>query len=169
MKVILDKPYPEVMVEEKNEYYADLLSYDYAGIEGEITAIMLYSYQGFDKFKEYPSLAEILSKIAKVEMKHMELLGKTIRLLGKNPIYKTCESRTYDCVFWNSKNVNYTVNIKDMLLFDIKSELSAIKTYKEHKKEIKDKYIKELIDRILLDEYRHLDIFNELYEKIIKK
>ena len=45
MKVKLDIPYPEVMVEEKNSYYADLLSQDYAGMVSESTAAFLYSYQ----------------------------------------------------------------------------------------------------------------------------
>lgn len=39
VKVKLDIPYPKVRVEEKNPYYADLLSEDYAGIKGELTAI----------------------------------------------------------------------------------------------------------------------------------
>ena len=38
MKVKLDIPYPEIRVEEKNPYYADLLSQDYAGKISETTA-----------------------------------------------------------------------------------------------------------------------------------
>lgn len=44
MKVKIDLPYPEARVEEKNPYYADLLSQDYAGRTSELTAVMLYSY-----------------------------------------------------------------------------------------------------------------------------
>ena len=166
MKVTLDIPYPRVRLEEKNPYYADLLSEDYAGNQGELTAITLYSYQHFDKFKENENLAEILSEIAMVEMKHLELLGETIKLLGKNPIYSTCESEYGNCVMWNSSNVDYVTDIKGILKADIKSEEIAIKNYKAHKQLIKDKYIKDLIDRILLDEYRHLKIFNTLYNSL---
>ncbi len=163
MNVRLNIPYPKVMVEEKNPYYADLLSQDYAGNDGELGAILLYSYQHFDKFKTNEELSKILSEIAIVEMRHLELLGETIRLLGKEPIYKTCEAQRGDCVMWTTSSLDYTTNLKELLKEDIKVEICAIKNYKHHKRLIKDKYIKTLIDRILLDEVRHLEIFNKLY------
>lgn len=158
--------YPEVSVEKENSYYADLLSIDYAGDVSETTAVMLYSYQHFDKFKENEEFSKILEKIAIDEMIHLELLGKTIKLLGKNPVYKTCEARKEECIMWSSKNVDYTTNLKEMLEVDINSEKIAIKTYEAHKKIINDKYIKVLLDRIILDEKRHLEIFTRLYNKI---
>ena len=166
MKVKIDLPYPEVMVEEKNPYYADLLSWDYAGRGSELTAVMLYSYQHFDKFKENKEFAKIIAEIAEVEMKHLELLGETIKLLGKEPVYKTCESTRGDCIMWSATNVDYETNLKEMLEVNIKSESTAIKTYTNHRKIIKDKYIKELISRILLDEQRHLEIFKTLYNSL---
>lgn len=162
MKVKIDLPYPEVMVEEKNPYYADLLSWDYAGRGSELTAVMLYSYQHFDKFKENKEFAKIIAEIAEVEMKHLELLGETIKLLGKEPVYKTCESIRGDCIFWSSDNVSYKTDLKDMLNANILSEKNAIKNYEQHKMLINDKYIKEMISRIILDEKRHVQIFEML-------
>ena len=166
MKVTLDIPYPKVKVKEKNPYYADLLSQDYAGACGELSAITLYSYQHFDKFKENENLAKILSEIAMVEMKHLELLGETIKLLGSKPIYKTCESTRGNCVMWSASNIDYTTNLKELLKVDVESEISAIKLYEQHKKLINDEYIKELISRIILDENRHLKIFKTLLEEL---
>ena len=57
---------------------------------------------------------------------------------------------------------------KDMLKIDISSEEAAIKTYTLHKKLIDDKYIKEMLDRIIMDEKRHLEIFNYLYDRLCK-
>ena len=37
---------------------------------------------------------------------------------------------------------------------------------KDYKKLIKDKYIKELLSRIILDEKRHVEIFEMLLEKM---
>ena len=159
-------PYPSIKVEEENSYYADLLSIDYAGKVSEITAVMLYSYQHFNKFKENEKFSKIIEEIAQYEMIHMELLGKTIKLLGKDPIYKTCESSRGECIMWKSNYVDYKTNLKDMLKIDIDSEVTAIKTYKEHKKIINDKYIKALLDRIILDEQRHLEIFTRLYNEL---
>ena len=166
MKVKIDLPYPEVRVEEKNPYYADLLSQDYAGMVSETTAVTQYSYQHFDKFKENKEFAEIIAEIAEVEMKHLELLGETIKLLGKEPVYKTCESERGDCVFWTGDNVFYKTDLKDMLNADINSEKNAIKNYEHHKMLINDKYIKEMLSRIILDEKRHVQIFEMLLKNL---
>lgn len=168
VKVKLDIPYPKVRVEEKNPYYADLLSEDYAGIKGELTAITQYSYQHMEKFSSNIEFSKIMEEIAKAEMIHLELLGKTIKLLGKDPIYSTCEAFRGDCIMWNSNFVNYSTDLKDMLKIDISSEEAAIKTYTLHKKLIGDKYIKEMLDRIIMDEKRHLEIFNCLYDGLCK-
>lgn len=166
MKVNLDIPYPEVKVEEKNPYYADLLSENYAGKTSETTATLLYSYQHFSTFDSNIEFSKIIEEIAIVEMKHLEMLGKTIKLLGQEPIYKTCEASRGDCVMWSASNVDYSTKLKDMLKFNIQSESNAIKNYETHKKIIKDKYIKNMLDRIILDEKRHLEIFNILYDGI---
>ncbi len=169
MKIELDIPYPKVRVEEKNPYYADLLSQDYAGDISELTAVLLYSYQKFNKFETNTEISKIFGEIAKSEMKHLELLGKTIKLLGKEPVYKTCEATRGDCVMWGATNINYETNLKELLEIDIKSERKAIKNYRHHKNIIKDKYINELISRIILDEERHLEIFTSLYEGLFNK
>lgn len=169
MKVKLDIPYPEVMVEEKNSYYADLLSQDYAGMVSESTAAFLYSYQHFNTFKSNEEFSKIIEEIAIVEMKHLEMLGKTIKLLGNDPVYKTCEASRGDCMMWSASNIDYSTDLKDMLKTDIKAEETAIKTYEHHKRLINDKYIKRMLDRIIMDEKRHLEIFNSIYNGLFKK
>lgn len=169
MKVKLDIPYPEVMVEEKNSYYADLLSQDYAGMVSESTAAFLYSYQHFNTFKSNEEFAKIIKEISIVEMKHLEMLGETIKLLGNDPVYKTCEASRGDCMMWSASNIDYSTDLKDMLKTDIKAEETAIKTYEHHKRLINDKYIKRMLDRIILDEKRHLEIFNSIYNGLFKK
>lgn len=166
MKVKLDIPYPEVMVEEKNPYYADLLSQDYAGEVSETTASLLYSYQHFDTFNSNKEFSKIIEEISIVEMKHLEMLGKIIKLLGRSPVFKTCESSRGDCVMWSSSNVTYDNDMIDMLKTDIRAEKMAIKNYEHHRELIDDKYIKEILSRIILDEKRHLELFEMLLEKL---
>ena len=166
MKVNLDIPYPEIRVEEKNSYYADILSQDYAGRVSETTASLLYSYQHFDNFNENKEFSDTIEQISIVEMKHLEILGKIIRLLGRNPVYKTCEATRGECIMWESSYINYDSDLKEMLRIDMESEKAAIKNYEEHKNIIDDKYIKEILSRIILDEKRHLEIFKSLYESL---
>ncbi len=149
-------PYPDIKVEKENIEYARLLSYPYAGLVSEDTATHLYMYQSFILDDE---VSNILEKIAIVEMKHLELLAKTIKLLGLNPEYKV------NNIPWTTNYVNYNNNLKDILKINIEAETLAIKNYNNLIKVIDDKYIKELLKRIIIDEEIHLKIFKDLYEK----
>ena len=153
-------PYPDIKVEKENIEYAKLLSYPYAGLVSEDTATHLYMYQSFILDDE---ISNILEKIAIVEMKHLELLAKTINLLGLKPEYKVND------IPWTTSYVNYNNNLKDILKINIESETLAIKNYNNLIKVIDDKYIKELLKRIIIDEEIHLKIFNELYSKNFSK
>ena len=165
MNCKVDKPYPKIMVEGKNFYYANLLLKDYSGAQGELTAITQYMYQLFNKFQQNKEFSNIIFKIAVVEMKHLDLLGKTINLLGIEPKYKFYNGNSYEC--WNSSFVNYSTNLVDILESNIKKEENAIKSYKLHMEIINDKYIKKLLYRIILDEYEHLKCFKALLKKQI--
>lgn len=159
-----NNPYPKPMVERQNLKYAEILLEDYAGNISEDTAIHFYLYNYFITNNELQEFADTLNQIAKVEMIHLRLLGETIKLLGLNPIYGTL---TNNNIFkpWISLNIDYNTNLKIMIEEDIKSEQLAIQNYKYHLSIINDKYIKELISRIIEDEKIHLNIFKYFYKK----
>lgn len=165
-KCLIDKPYPEPKIICKNAYYANILLQDYAGAVSELTAITLYSYQhivGEGKYKDY---AELIGGISIVEMKHLELLGETIKLLGIKPAF--IDSACYNGKLWTASYVNYTTDIKEMILSDIRAEADAIKNYQEHIELIEDKYIDKLLARIIEDEKLHLRLFEKIYGKYAK-
>lgn len=146
-------PYPEVKVEGKNIEFAKMLANAYCGIISEDTAIHLYMYQSFNL---NDNISQILKKIAIVEMHHLELLAKTIKLLGLDPEYKVYEPSKY----FSGEYVNYSLN--NIFDINIKSEQMAIENYEKLIKVIDDKYIKELLKRIILDEKIHIEIFKKL-------
>ena len=115
-----------------------------------------------DKFNTDNIFSEVLKKIAMVEMKHLELLGETIKLLGLDPKFKFIDKPCFKITYWNSSFINYDTNIKDMLISDIEIEKEAIKNYKYHISIINDKYIKKLLYRIIEDEEKHIECFNYL-------
>jgi bacterioferritin len=154
-------PYPEIKVEGKNIEYAKMLATSYAGNVSEDTAIHLYMYQSVVLNNKYSNIFE---NIAKVEMYHLKLLAKTIELLGLEPKYQIYCDNIID---FNSSYVNYDTNINNILQIDILSESLAIENYKKLIDLIDDKYIKNLLNRIILDEQIHLNIFNELKRQII--
>ena len=152
------KPYPMIKVKSPNREYAELLLEDYASCTSEDTAIHLYTYQSLILGEKNAELADILKEIAKVEMYHLSLLGKTIKALGVNPAFGIRSGEWL--IPWNSSCVSYNKNLEEMLKIDIIREEDAIKNYRKHKAIIDDEYIKALLERIIEDELVHLDIFH---------
>lgn len=150
-----DLPYPEIKVERKNIEYAKMLTNVYVGNVSEDTAIHLYMYESIVLDNEY---SNILEQISIVEMKHLEILAKLIKLLGLDPIYKTYEPDKY----FSGEYVKYGKTLNDMLEINIISEEIAIDNYQKLINIIDDKYIKEILNRIILDEKIHLEIFKKI-------
>ncbi len=169
MKYAFEKEYPSPKVESKNIYYASLLLTDYAGMHSELTAITEYSFQNFNCFKKYPEFANAMEQIAKVEMKHLELLGKTIHLLGLSPKFKAKNPSSFYYQYWNSSYLNYDNFIITMLRHNIWEEQIAIRNYRYHLTLIQDKYIQDLLNHIIEDELIHINCFQELLKKYIPK
>lgn len=162
-KYMVDLPYPEPMIEVQNIQYANILFKDYAGAVSEFTAVNLYSYQHFVSEGQYMDYAELIGGIARVEMKHLELLGETIKLEGIKPMYIN-----NGCPLgkpWNPMYVNYITYIREMLMEDIQSEQKAIENYRNHITLIHDKYIRKLLERIIIDEELHIKLFTQELEK----
>lgn len=168
-EVSVNKPYPNPQVERKNTLYANILMQDYAGVVSEETAIHLYSYQTFLDIDNFEQFQDVIEKIAETEMRHFSLLGKTIALLGVDPIFAAIDCQNSEQIYWSSSYVNYTTNIESILLTNIKSETTAIKNYDEQMKIIDDKYIKNLLSRIIEDEQNHLRIFNDMLKSYSSK
>lgn len=162
-KYIIDLPYPEPEAERQNIEYANILLKDYAGPVSEFTAVSLYSYQHFVSEGDFYDYAELIGGVSMAEMKHLELLGETIKLLGIKPAF--IDSVYPNGRLWSARYVNFISSIREMLLEDIKAETQAIENYKRHIFMISDKHIRKLLERIILDEQYHLKLFKEMYEK----
>ncbi|MGN1095659.1 MAG: manganese catalase family protein, partial [Eubacteriales bacterium] len=91
----LPLPYPEIRVEGENRNYARMLSMAYAGQEGELGAVLSYLYghlvsaaQGADM------ISATLECVSLTEMRHLEILGTLISMLGGDPRYCVQGRRT---------------------------------------------------------------------------
>lgn len=166
MEYSSNKIYPKVRVEKPNLGYAKILLDDYAGKVSEDTAIHLYLYQHLVSDDLWEYYANTMEHIAIVEMHHLEILGKLIKLLGLDPAFVS--PRDNHLVAWNTNYVSYTTDLEKMLEADIISETKAIQKYHEHIKMIDDIYIKHILLRIIEDEEIHLNIFNKMKE-LLKK
>lgn len=165
MKYYVDIPYPKIRVERPNVEYAILLSDAYAGRTSEESAIGLYIFEHISLSDTHKEYADILKQIAIVEMHHLDMLGKLIDLLGMKPTFMKYDKRK-GLIPWNSSYIDYNIDINNIVDIDIKSEENAIEIYRHILSIIKDKYIVEIIERIIKDEELHLDIFKEFKKRI---
>lgn len=165
-KCAYNAAYPQVRVMAPNRQYAELLLEDFTGIVSEFTAIEQYLYHHFALEGINEEVAELLECISLVEMHHMELLAEAIRLLGVEPRYRVI--RNNHEIYWNATYVYYGYSLCDRLTADAASEWAAIAAYRDHQQRIGDPYIKELLERIILDEYHHIKLFNIVIQKYCK-
>jgi bacterioferritin len=148
-------PYPEIRVRAPSAEYAALLLDDYAGRTSETTAAMQYMYHYLVAQDGYEWIAELLEDVAIQEMRHKEMLGKTIRLLGGDPRFYDGEG-----VYWDARMVQYKEGFRRQLEADIQAEREAIAQYERHYQMIEDPYIRQLLVRIIADEQLHLFLFS---------
>ncbi len=158
------KPYPSLNVEEKNMRYAQILKMNLASQKSEMTAITQYLYQSWIWNGEYREIAETMHQIAAVEMRHLDLFGKAVRLLGGNPTYSAPQkNRLY---IWNGNAVNYGGHVNRMLRYNLQAEQETIRIYERQSKIILSGNLPELLLRIVEDEKVHVSIFQALLEKM---
>ena len=160
---IVNMEYPDIRISNKDPKFAYKLLQVYSGNISELTAITQYSFQSF-YLNKYKDLSNILEQISKVEMNHLKILAKLILELGLIPYYVTYGCGNMPNV-WNSDYVDYTLDYRDMLLSNINSEVVAIRDYNKLINETNDPNIRNILNRIILDEERHLEIFNALLKQ----
>ncbi len=154
---VLNIPYPPADVKEKNLYYARLLLNNYAGQNGEMTAITQYLYQHLISEECYGELSDSLECISIVEMRHLEMLGELITKLGGAPLFRT-QNRGRN-IYWSGKFVAEIQNPRKFLIKNIEAENVAIRDYKMRICQISDPMIQNLLERIIRDEEHHITIF----------
>ncbi|HEK25321.1 MAG TPA: ferritin-like domain-containing protein, partial [Hydrogenobaculum sp.] len=119
----------------------------------EHSAIIQYLFHAYTMHDE--ALENQLEEIAREEMKHLRMFAHKVVELGGIP---AIDSRAE--VFLEAPT------IQDILELDIQAESMAIDEYSKQLKDIKDKDIVSMFERIIDDEKSHLHIFEDLKQKI---
>ncbi|NLH00378.1 MAG: rubrerythrin family protein [Clostridiales bacterium] len=156
-------PYPPPKAEKKNILYASLLTNDYAGIISEMSAVSVYTYQHIAT--PYGRISEVLRCISAVEMRHMKMLGSLIVSLGGNPRIAVKLGRGYN--YWSSQCISYETNPRIYLREDLACERAAITSYKLRITQIDDNAVRKVLERIILDEERHVELLTALCNEFL--
>ena len=144
---------------------ARIISPAYAGRCGELNTILEYLYQAtvFENL-EHNNISGTLRHIAKEEMEHFNLLGRTLIRLGVAPIYTTLPPQRD--LFYSSRYVNYCMDTNLMLKISSKGEETAIREYTNMLKVLTNEQVKRVITYILEQEKHHLEELKGLYNTL---
>lgn len=160
----INLPYPNIEIKEKNMEYAKMIKKCYCGLNSELTLLNQYFFQ---KFLLNSYLKDIFTKILKVELEHLNILGEVLVALGEDPsFYIQKKDKNYN---WNIKFINKDTSLKNILINNIKNEENLIKEYRNICKIIEDENIITILNRIILDEELHIKILKEIYKNEIDK
>lgn len=156
------EPYPPIRVERPNPRYAQMLQANFASACSELTSITQYTYHSLVLGRTAPGTADTLRRISITEMRHLDIFGRLILLLGGDPRY--CSRRQGCPVAWNGNMVTCHADLREAVRSDISLEQTAIHTYQYQTAAIEDCYISAMLNRIILDEQLHIRIFRQILE-----
>ena len=147
-------------------FSAKIISPAYAGRNSELTAILNYNFQSliFDGLGR-KDIAETLTRISIDEMRHLELLGKTLYRLGVTPIY-TAFPPLRD-MYFTTRYINYITDPVLIIKLDIAGEQNAILSYERMLTKLTNHQVKLVIESILISERRHVQMLTEILNKLV--
>lgn len=160
--LICDLPYPDIEKLTIDIRSAKIISFAYATLYGELAATLQYQYHHL--WIDVESIATLYEQIAMAEMIHLNLLGKAMKQLGLDPLYR--QNPQTPNVWYNTSTVSSSKTLPKMLLDDIQGEMNAIADYKKMLSLLKNEDVAALIERIVMDEELHLSKLSEAYKKI---
>ncbi len=159
----VDAPYPPVRAEGPNPIYAcDILS-NVGGVVSEMSDVALYFYNSVVTKPQYDWIAECFHHISIVEMYHLEIFSELALQLGADPRLWSGRTRK---LWWTPAYRQYPLEIRALIANSMEGEEAAIRKYSEQAKTICDRNIVAILNRIILDEKRHLQIFSEMYQQV---
>ncbi len=163
--IMVDLPYPQIQVKERNQAYANLLSIDYCGSVSELSAITQYINNESCLSAKDCSLAKTVLGIAVAEMMHLQKLGELISLLGGTVDFIARQQNGRQKM-WTPEYLTIPKNPQKMLLADIEAEKGAVSQYRMHIQMINDECIKNILERIILDEEYHIMLLQILIKEL---
>lgn len=160
--LICDVPYPSTDNLNEDLRSGQILSFAYATVKGEITAVLQYCYHAICIKKYSSEISDILKSMAQAEAMHAQILGAAMEKLGVNPIYVQYPKTK---MWYETSCVSRATTPTKMLLDDIRLEMDGIAEYKKMLYVLKNEQVEALVQRLLMDEELHLETLKKLLEK----
>lgn len=159
----VDLPYPSIRVDSPNLTYGCEMLSNIGDVVSEMSDVSRYFYISVVANECYSSIAACFHHISIVEMHHLDIFSKLALLLGEDPRLWCGKTRKR---YWSPSYLNYPKDIRGLIAESIKAEEAAISKYSKQASIIRDMNIVAILQRIILDEERHLQIFRDMYHQI---
>lgn len=148
----------KLKVQGKNKYYSELLKKQVEESNGELELFLIFNTQSLNQYLNDTNLFTNLKQIGYESLNHYETLGKVIQMLGGNIKLK-------DIIIEEKYKEN---DINKVIETDIRKIKERIISYSKILIEIKDEYIKEIINKYIVDYRNSLNILEMLQLKYKK-
>ncbi len=159
----VDAPYPPVKAAGPNSVYACEMLSNMADVVSEMSDVTRYFYIAVVTEPQYSWISTCFHHISIVEMHHLNIFAQLALLLGADP--RLWSGR--ECIrWWSPAFIGYPRELRALIAESIKAEEAAIRKYSRQANTIYDMNIVAILHRIIRDEERHLQIFNEIYQQI---
>lgn len=158
-------PYPPVQVWGPDARYAKAMLSNIGSCNSEMSAVSLYLYNSVITKGSFDEVANCFRQIGMVEMHHLDIFSQLAFLLGADP--RLWSSNGKNMIYWSPGCNQYPGHIIRLLENAIRAENAAIEKYRQQAAWIKDPNIVDILNRIILDEEHHIQIFHQLYQDIV--
>ena len=129
------------------------------GSVSEMGAVSLYVYNSLVLCEDRDA-ADSFHRISIVEMKHLGIFGSLARMLGADPRLWCLRGNRMQ--YWNPAYNSYFSTRERAIKNALDGELRAIEKYSQQARKISDAYIAQMLERIIMDEQAHVEIFKKL-------
>lgn len=165
-KYQVDLPYPPTKISYECREYGLMLLDNIGSCISEVGAINLYTYNSIITDANLKEVADTFHEVSIVEMHHLDMLSELCLLEGVEPRWWSCHQGQFQ--YWSPDFLHYSRDLRVLLQNAIQDEQSAIKQYQHQASIIQDPCIVRILERIILDEQYHIQLFHELFCKYCK-
>lgn len=157
-------PWPPVQAAAPNLRAAEMMLSNLGSCHSEMSAVSLYFYNSTITHDHCPDVSEAFYHISIVEMHHLDIFARLSLLLGADPRLWSGPPRRLR--WWSPACISYPRELTPMLQNALHGERDAVSLYKQQAACVGDPGISAILERIILDEKRHIEIFEDLLRKV---
>ena len=160
--VKIELPYPPIQADSHNPEYAYAMLSNIGSSNSEMSAVSLYFYNSVILNPDYADFAQCFHQVSLVEMHHLEIFSTLAYQMGLDPRLWYAKNQR-EC-YWTPAYNDYPRRIREVIENSIKGEEAAVEKYRKQADTICDAGIVEILNRIILDEEHHIQIFHTMLD-----